>query len=100
MIIVSGMFEIAEEDAERAVAAAITMAAASNAEEGCISYAFYRDLETPNRFRVFEEWVDREALRAHFETPHMATFREQLGQIRILGRDVKEYEVAGVQPLG
>ena len=47
----------------------------------------------------YEEWDDLEALQKHFAAPHMATFRQALGKIEILSRDVKRYTVSDVQPL-
>jgi quinol monooxygenase YgiN len=99
MIVVSGTFEVAPECREQVLAAAVDMARASRAEEGCLSYAFSEDLEHPNRFRVFEEWVDGEALARHFRTPHMKAFRERLVGITIVSRKVQRYEVGSVEEL-
>jgi len=93
MIIVSGVFEIDAADRERALEAGRVMARASRAESGCRAYAFYADIEEPARVRVFEEWDDLAALEEHFRTPHMATFRQTLGELRILSRNVHRYEV-------
>ncbi|MFN4240464.1 MAG: putative quinol monooxygenase [Erythrobacter cryptus] len=59
------------EEARKAIAA---MVAASNAEEGCIAYAFTQDLLEPNVLHIVEKWRDEAALAAHFATPHMAAF--------------------------
>lgn len=99
MIVVSGTNEVAAEDAPRAMEAAIALAHETRKEPGCRFYAFYQDIESPGVFRVFEEWDDEAALRAHFETPHMAAFRKVLGGIGVLSRDVKIYRVSGVDPL-
>ena len=93
MILVSGVFEIDAADRDRAMAAAQVMAAASREEGGCRKYAFYADIEKADRFRVFEEWEDLEALETHFQTPHMAVFRQTLGELRILSREVYRYQV-------
>jgi quinol monooxygenase YgiN len=61
-------------DASRAVIAA--MVAASNAEEGCIAYAFTQDVLDPSVLHIVEKWQDEAALAAHFATPHMAAFGE------------------------
>jgi quinol monooxygenase YgiN len=50
------------------------MVAASNAEEGCIAYAFTEDLLEPGVIHIVEKWQDEAALAAHFATPHMAAF--------------------------
>ena len=81
------------------MAAAIKVAEATRREDGCRSYSFYRDLENENVFRVFEEWESEEALKLHFETPHMAEFRRVLGDVGIVSRDVKRYIVSDVSTL-
>ena len=99
MIVVSGLIEVASESLETALAAARTMAAATREESGCLSYAFYTDIESPTRIRIFEEWESAAALERHFRAPHMAAFREALGGIEIRSREVKRYEVSAVSPM-
>ena len=99
MIVVSGVLEIDPHHHEQAVAAGLEMMAATREEEGCISYAFYADLEQPGVFRVFEEWRDQSCLAKHFETPHMEKFREALQGVGIRGRDIKRYVVSEVSDL-
>jgi quinol monooxygenase YgiN len=99
MIVVSGTNEVAAKDAERAIEAAIALARETRKEPGCRYYAFYQDIESPGVFRVFEEWEDDAALKAHFQTPHMAAFRKVLSEVGVLNRDVKIYRVSGVDPL-
>lgn len=59
-------------DAARTAIAAMT--AASNAESGCIAYAFAQDMRDPSVVHIVEKWQDDAALAAHFGTPHMAAF--------------------------
>jgi quinol monooxygenase YgiN len=99
MIVVSGVVEVAPESREQVLDAIIDLARASRAEKGCRCYAFYEDLERPNRFRVFEEWVDDAALEQHFATPHMNAFRQRLVGVVIVSRSVHRYEVASAQEL-
>ena len=54
------------------------LAAASRAEEGCQSYAFYRDVEDPTLFCSVETWDSRAQLDAHMGQPHTA---EVLGRL-------------------
>ena len=88
MLVVSGVIEIAEEDIDAAVAAATEMMAETAKEPGCIAYEFAQVLGRPGRFRLYEEWDSEEALEAHFRMPHMARFREALGTLTILSRDL------------
>lgn len=99
MIVVSGEIEVSPEGREAGVAAAIEMARATVEEAGCISYRFYADLERANVFRVFEEWETQEALDEHFQTEHMRVFRAKLGEIGLLSRRVKSYQVSAVADL-
>ena len=94
MVVVSGIVEVGASSVEAAITAAAEMAQATRNETGCISYAFYQDIEAPTRFRVFEEWESEEALQAHFQTAHMATFQGSLGRLEILARDIKLYGVS------
>ena len=42
----------------------------SRAEPGCLQYDVYRDRDDPNRFFLFERYVDEAALEAHGASPH------------------------------
>ena len=75
------------------------MAVETRKEAGCVSYAFYTDVEDPGRIRVFEEWESGEALDRHFATPHMAEFRAALGRLQGLRGGVYRYEVSERKPL-
>lgn len=45
------------------------------AEEGCLSYDYYRSVEDENLLLLVERWTDAQAQRAHLEQPHMALVR-------------------------
>jgi quinol monooxygenase YgiN len=91
MVIVMGTVRVDPEAVERLRPAMEAMMAASRAEDGCLIYAYALDLLEPGLVRVSELWTDRAALQAHFQTPHMATWRAALaGQVR--DRDIKLYE--------
>jgi quinol monooxygenase YgiN len=44
-------------------------------EEGCHSYDLLSSITEPNEFVFVERWASRDALAAHFETPHMHEWR-------------------------
>ena len=92
MIVVSGEFEFepGQDDAVRA--AMIDMMNETAKEDGYIYYRFFRDVENPHVYHVYEEWASKEALGAHAKSAHMATFREALGKIGVKRRDVKMME--------
>ncbi|MBA4044260.1 MAG: antibiotic biosynthesis monooxygenase [Erythrobacter sp.] len=74
MLIVLAKAQVGEGAMEPAKAAIADMVAASNAEEGCIAYAFTQDVLDPGTLHIVEKWQDEAALAAHFATPHMAAF--------------------------
>ena len=83
MIIIGGDMKINPAHRDEAVQAFIAMNAASQAEEGCITYDFSADLAAPDTFHLFEIWENEETLALHGQTSHMATFREVMGKVRI-----------------
>lgn len=74
MLIVLAKAKIGADAMPAAKAAIADMVAASNAEEGCIAYAFTQDILDPGVIHIVEKWTDDAALAAHFATPHMAVF--------------------------
>lgn len=74
MLIVLAKAKVGADAMPAAKAAIADMVAASNAEEGCITYAFTQDILDPGVIHIVEKWTDDAALAAHFATPHMAVF--------------------------
>ncbi|MEL6858798.1 MAG: putative quinol monooxygenase [Pseudomonadota bacterium] len=98
MIIVEGSARIPEGAWDQAEAAMKAMIVASRFEEGCIEYAYSRDLIDRNLLRIIERWKDKAALQSHFAEPHMAAFRAVLAEIGPQDLKVRMYE-AEPQPL-
>lgn len=92
MLIVTGIIEINPENIGPAQAAAIKMMEETRKEAGCHIYEFSQLIEAPHRFRVYEEWKDAAALKAHGESAHMAAFREALGEIGVISREIETIE--------
>lgn len=90
MIMIGGDMKINPAHRDEAVQAMIAMNAASQAESGCITYEFSADLEAADTFHLFEIWENEEALAGHGQTPHMATFREVMGRVRV-SSNIKRY---------
>lgn len=44
-------------------------------EEGCLSYDLTSSITEPNEFVFVERWTSRDALAAHFDTPHLGEWR-------------------------
>ncbi len=74
MLIVLAKCDVSDDGMDAAKAAIADMVAASNAEEGCIAYAFTQDILQPGVIHIVEKWKDEAALAEHFATPHMAAF--------------------------
>lgn len=80
--------------------ALVDMVRASRAEDGCLDYAFARDLADPDRLILFERWRDQAALDAHGRSAHMAEFQKFMAANPPLSRDFRVYETDEGQPLG
>lgn len=92
MIVVEGWVRLPPESVEKARGAMTDMIMASRAEDGCIDYAYALDVLEPGLVRVAERWTDRKALAAHFQTPHMARWREVIPTLGITERELRLYE--------
>ena len=57
------------------------LVAASQAEEGCISYTLNQCLEDPCVFAFIEIWKDMEAIKCHNATEHFTTLVPQMGAL-------------------
>lgn len=99
MLVIAGTIRIDAERRADAAAAAIEMQTATRAEPGCISYTFSADLAEPGLFHVFEAWESPEALAAHFQAPHMATFQQAVAGLGVREMKLQRYEIASVGPL-
>jgi quinol monooxygenase YgiN len=93
MIVVAGRIRIRPERREEAIRVALRMAEATRAEPGCRTYQFFADLADPAAFFIFEEWDSDEALASHFQTAHMAAFRQQLPGLLAEPLAITRYEV-------
>lgn len=98
-ILVLGTVRLPPENLGKARAAMEAMMAGSRAEDGCLEYAYSQDLLDPGLIRVTEAWRDREALAAHFNTPHMATWRAAFPDLQITDRDLSLYEAGSPEPI-
>jgi quinol monooxygenase YgiN len=99
MILVLGTVRLPVENLDRARAAMEAMVAGSRAEDGCLEYAYSQDLTDPGLIRVTEMWRDRECLKAHFQTPHMAEWRKAWPSLGIGERNLALYEAGDPEPI-
>lgn len=52
------------------------LATVSRADAGCIRYDVLEEADSPDRFVLFEEWLDDAALDDHNREPHVLRFVE------------------------
>lgn len=100
MLIVTGIIEVNPDGIAAAQTAAIAMMEETRKEAGCYLYEFSQLVEAPAKFRVYEEWEDAAALKAHGESAHMAVFRAALGEIGVVSREVFTIEAGAKNLLG
>lgn len=98
-VIIMGTVRIDPERIGAALPAMSKMVAASNAEDGCLLYAYSQDLVDPGLVRISEQWRDREALKAHFQTPHMAEWRGVIPTLGISERNLTLFEAGEGEPV-
>jgi quinol monooxygenase YgiN len=99
MIVVVGRVKTDGEKRAELIRIARGVAAASRAEEGCISYRIYEDTELENEFVFVEEWADEAALQRHFGTPHIAEFMPAILTAITAPPDVKFHTIASSKDL-
>ena len=83
-VVVVAIAKSKEDRAEEARALMSEVAAASNEEEGCISYVIHTDKNDPTRIVVVEHWASQEALDHHFTLPHVAKVTESMDMLEEL----------------
>lgn len=99
MIIISARIDTEPGTVEAMTDAILAMMRASQAEDGCHDYVFSRELGDPTTLRIYECWEDTEALKAHFKSPHMATFQAAMAAHPPTGTELKVFDVTGQIPM-
>ncbi len=92
MIIVMGSFRLALENFAAAQPMMDKVIAATRAEDGCLLYAYSRDVVDPGLVRVSEKWRDRAALDAHFQATHMKVWAAERASLGLTERDITMFE--------
>jgi quinol monooxygenase YgiN len=94
-VVIAGWMDYADRAAVLAACRALTEQ--TQAEPGCLGYAFSADAQNPDRIRVFEWWTSQEALDAHLRTQHVQDFRDVVSGIDRTGRDLHRFAVSDAQ---
>lgn len=92
MILVMGSFRLPIENFASAQPMMAKVIAATRAEDGCLLYAYARDVVDPGLVRVLEKWRDRAALDAHFQAPHMKVWAQERAGLGLSERDINVFE--------
>jgi len=98
MIVAAATFSVPPDRHEALVRAALEITTPSRAEEGCVEYEFWADLQQPGRFHVFEAWATQEAFERHLGTPHLKAFREARARLGVLSFDLHRYRAEPADP--
>ncbi len=98
-LIIAGTVRVPPQNVARFRPRMQEMILASRAEDGCIDYAYAEDVIDPGLIRVFEVWRDQDALHAHFNTSHMASWRAVFPEFGVTDRRLNSHEIAATRPL-
>jgi len=93
MIAVIGTFRFPPDRVDDARPLMRAVIEATLAEPGCLAYSYAEDVAEPGLFRVTEQWDSREALSAHFQTPHMKAWVEQRAALGFFDRRIALHEL-------
>ena len=98
MIVVTAKVTSTQEDIVALQGAIASMEEASREEAGCHDYTFSIELNDSSIIRITEKWETVEALKAHFDTPHMAEFQAKMGAHPPKAMEVHAYESNEINP--
>jgi quinol monooxygenase YgiN len=72
--------------------------AATQKEEGCITFLLHRDMSDPRVFWIYEQYVDKVAHEAHTKTEHFKNIAEKELQAYAAGFELIELDL--LEPVG
>ncbi|MEV7287721.1 antibiotic biosynthesis monooxygenase [Streptomyces sp. NPDC093252] len=91
MLIIAGHLRVEAEDRDAYLTGCVPVIAQARATPGCLDFTLSPDPLEPDRIQVYERWESEEAL-THFRD----TGPEPEQSARILGAEVRRYEISGV----
>ena len=98
MIVVNGIFEMQDGAVSAVQPALAKIEAACKDEAGCHDYTFSVELNNPDVLRLTEKWDDIDALRAHFQQPHMADMRNAMSEHPPKSAKVTFFDATEIDP--
>jgi quinol monooxygenase YgiN len=96
-LVIAGTIEIDPAHVARARELVAPLIVATRAEDGCLAYGFYADLDDPSTFHIYEEWESAEANAAHSASAHLADFMTGIAELALRSVRLDRYEVTGAQ---
>ena len=100
MILITATLEFeSESDRDKAVSLSKPIQKATrDEEEGCNAYVFAADPCSPTTIQVFEEWVCKKAVAAHFTHSNYEAMVAVLNSTGLIDASNKVYLVAKTEP--
>jgi len=92
VIIVTGHLRVAPEHIDALREPMRAVLETTRKEDGCLLYAFGEDVLDPGLIRIVERWRDWPSLEAHGRATHMVAWRQALGEVGILEREIVGHE--------
>lgn len=96
MILVKAQITIAAAARDGFLQAMAALVQASRDEPGCVGFACFEDVSTPNAFTVLEEWADRASFERHETAVHLTEFKAQVGSMIVSREATRVYAIATV----
>lgn len=97
--VINGTFRIADADVVEFMRSSNVMSVETRKEAGCVFYHMGRDIADPALFHLAEAWTDREAIEAHFGTPHFKLAMREVAAITVEHVTMRRYGVDGEEDL-
>jgi quinol monooxygenase YgiN len=95
VLIVTGSVEARVDSFDRVLELSLAHVHRSRSEPGCLLHSVLRDVEQPLRLVFLEQWVDADALRAHFRVPASGAF---VAEVAALVAKPAEMAIYDAQP--
>jgi quinol monooxygenase YgiN len=81
VLIVTGSIQARPGSIDQVLALSLAHVRRSRQEPGCLLHSVHRDAEDPLRLVFLEQWVDADALRAHFRVPASGAFVKEVAAL-------------------
>ena len=92
MIIVLAKVSVKPEKKKELLTLVKDVMAATQKEEGCVSYVLYDNPHDPGGCMFVEEWTDKAALQKHSTAPHILEWRQKSADLLSGKTTIKLYE--------